>query len=99
MIRASERLALLVEELQASTQVDSEGLESELTRLEEMILSSLKNSVEPTELEELRREGAAQLRRFRQGMDPAIYEQTLDNFVAKGLRDRFQVPRLSLFYL
>ncbi len=99
MTRASERLVLLIEELQTSTQVDSEGLESELTRLEELILSSLKDGIKPPELEELRREGASQLRRFRQGMDPAIYEQTLDNFVAKGLRDRFQVPRLSLFYL
>jgi hypothetical protein len=99
MTRASERLMLLIEELQTSTQVDSEGLESELTRLEELILSSLKDGMQPPELEELRREGTSQLRRFRQGMDPAIYEQTLDNFVAKGLRDRFQVPRLSLFYL
>ena len=99
MTRASERLGLLIEELQTSTQVDSEGLESELTRLEELILSSLKDGIKPPELEELRREGASQLRRFRQGMDPAIYEQTLDNFVAKGLRDRFLVPRLSLFYL
>ena len=99
MTRASERLMLLVEELQTSTHVDSEGLESELTRLEELILSSLKEGLQPPALEELRREGASQLRRFRQGMDPAIYEQTLDNFVAKGLRDRFQIPRLSLFYL
>jgi len=99
MTRASERLVLLIEELQTSTHVDSEGLESELTRLEELILSSLKDGIKPPELEELRREGASQLRRFRQGMDPAIYEQTLDNFVAKGLRDRFHVPRLSLFYL
>src|SRR6476620_4333641 len=36
MTRASERLMLLVEELQTSTHVDSEGLESELTRLEEL---------------------------------------------------------------
>jgi len=99
MTRASERLVLLIEELQTSTEVDSEGLESELTRLEELILSSLKDGIKPLELEELRRAGASQLRRFRQGMDPAIYEQTLDNFVAKGLRDRFLVPRLSLFYL
>jgi hypothetical protein len=99
MTRATERLALLIEELQSETHVDSEGLESELTRLEELILSSLKAGTEPRELEELRSEGASQLRRFRQGMDPATYQQTLDNFVAKGLRDRFQVPRLSLFYL
>ena len=32
-------------------------------------------------------------------MERAVYEQTLDNLLAKSLREECGVPRLSLFYL
>jgi hypothetical protein len=32
-------------------------------------------------------------------MERATYEQTLDNLLAKSLREAAGVPRLSLFYL
>jgi hypothetical protein len=32
-------------------------------------------------------------------MDKAFYEQTVENFVARRLREAANLPRLSLFYM
>ena len=32
-------------------------------------------------------------------MKPEIYQQTLDNYLVRRLREHFRIPRLSLFYL
>jgi hypothetical protein len=32
-------------------------------------------------------------------MDKAIYEQTVQNFIARRLRETNSIPRMSLFYL
>ena len=32
-------------------------------------------------------------------MERATYEQTFDNLLMKRLRDQYELPRLSLFYL
>jgi hypothetical protein len=39
------------------------------------------------------------LRAYRESMERAIYEQTLNNFIARRLREQYRIPRLSLFYL
>jgi hypothetical protein len=59
----------------------------------------LKEQAGETRLGELRKEGKQQLRAYKQTMERAIYEQTLNNFLARRLREEYRVPRLSLFYL
>jgi len=51
------------------------------------------------ELSEAQREVKEQLRPYRSHMDKAAYEQTASNLLLKRLRDKFGLPRLSLFYL
>jgi hypothetical protein len=67
--------------------------------IEKVILDGLKESVDEEYLEQLRKEGDRQLRAYKQTMEKEIYRQTLDNFIARRLREQYQIPRLSLFYL
>src|SRR2546423_795846 len=46
-----------------------------------------------------RAEAEEQLRPYRARMERSTYEQTLDNLLAKALREAAGAPRLSLFYL
>ena len=64
-----------------------------------MIDRALRASLPAEVVEEKRAEAAEQLRPYRARMERSTYEQTLDNLLAKALREAAGVPRLSLFYL
>ncbi|MGH9843755.1 MAG: hypothetical protein ACREEM_33890 [Blastocatellia bacterium] len=97
--RTAERLAQIVETLQENDAFSPELLETDLTMIEEVILDGLKEHAGPERLGELRKEGKQQLRAYKQTMEREIYDQTLNNFIARRLREVYRVPRLSLFYL
>ena len=97
--RATLRLDRIIEDLQSNTNISLESLETDLTMIEEVILNGLKASVGEECLEQLQKEGNRQLRAYKQTMEKEIYRQTLDNFIARRLREQYQIPRLSLFYL
>jgi hypothetical protein len=97
--RTAERLTQIVESLEEGPALSPELLEMDLTMIEEVILDGLKEQAGETRLGELRKEGKQQLRAYKQTMERAIYEQTLNNFLARRLREEYRVPRLSLFYL
>jgi hypothetical protein len=67
--------------------------------IEEVILDGLKEHAGPDALNRLRKEGDEKLRGYKPNMEREVYEQTVNNFVARRLREQYQVPRLSLFYL
>jgi len=97
--RAAERLGLLAAEAGGAEAVNPEVLEADLTQIEGLVMAGLRASAGAEALAGWRREGDAKLRHFRTRMEPPIYEQTLENFVSQRLRERYRVPRLSLFYL
>jgi hypothetical protein len=97
--RVIMRLEQIIEDLAAAKLISSEELEIDLTMIEEVILDGLKETVGPEKLKEIRKEAKQQLKAYRQSMEPEIYERTLDNFVARRLREQHRIPRLSLFYL
>jgi hypothetical protein len=97
--RATMRLDQIIEDLLTNKNISLEGLEKDLTMLEEIILDGLKDSAGEECLEQLQKEGNRQLRAYKQTMEKEIYRQTLDNFIARRLREQYQIPRLSLFYL
>jgi hypothetical protein len=97
--RTAARLRQLSEELQAATHFDGEALERDLTVIEELILGALKQSVSAELLAECETEAKRRLRGYKDKMSPDVYAQTLANFLGRRLREHFQVPRLSLFYL
>lgn len=97
--RALTRLQGILDELEARGLRDPEGLETDLTMIEEVVLDGLKAQTSEERLAELRKEGKQQLRAYKQTMEKEIYEQTLGSFLARRLREEYRVPRLSLFYL
>jgi hypothetical protein len=97
--RASERLSHIIEDLETSGAVSPELLEMDLMMIEEVILDGLKEQAGEEKLGRLQEEADGKLRRYKQSMEREVYEQTAGNFVAQRLREIYEVPRLSLFYL
>lgn len=97
--RAARRLEELTTALRDSLIIRHEQLETDLTLIEEFMLAGLRQSTDTDILKQLEQEADAQLRSYRKGMTPEVYQQTRDNFMARKLREQRRVPRLSLFYL
>ena len=64
-----------------------------------MLSAAVRAAASREQIAEITKEIKKQLRPYRSHMEPAVYEQTVDNFLLKRLREQFGVPRLSLFYL
>lgn len=99
LTRAAVRLEELERDFALAKQPDAQRLEDSLTGLERLLSDSLRSFVEPEQHEAIRREVEGQLRPYQDHMEPAVYNQTRDNLLLKRLREQFNVPRLSLFYL
>ena len=99
LARAAARLGELAEDFGRAARPDAELLESSLTDLEALLDRALRSALSDAEVEAARASAAEQLRPYKARMERATYEQTLDNLLAKSLREAAGVPRLSLFYL
>ena len=99
LARADARLCELAEDFERAARPDAELLESSLADLESLIDRALRSSLPAEEVEAARAAAAEQLRPYKARTERATYEQTLDNLLAKSLREAAGVPRLSLFYL
>lgn len=97
--RAIERLGEIRASLSAAARMDTEGLERDLTSLEDVILAGLLEHAPAEEVDAARAEAKLQLKAYKKQMEKAIYEQTFDKFVARRLREIYFVPRLSLFFM
>jgi hypothetical protein len=97
--RTAIRLGQIIDDLRASKNISPELLEIDLTMIEEVILDGLRLGAGEERLAQLQKEGNQQLKSYRQNMEPAVYQQTLDNLIARRLREQYHVPRLSLFYI
>lgn len=97
--RVSLRLEQIIEDLQTAKALMPETLEADLTMIEEVILDGLKDGIGQEQLKEIEQEGDQKLRAYKKSMGREVYEQTINNFIARQLREHFKVPRLSLFYL
>jgi hypothetical protein len=99
LARAATRLEELAEDFERAPRPDAELLESSLTDIEALLDRALRESLAPEAAEAAREAAAEQLRPYRARMERATYEQTLENLLAKALREQAGVPRLSLFYI
>ena len=99
LARAASRLEELASDFERSTHPNAEALENSLADIEALLDRALRESLPEDALEEARDTAAEQLKPYRARMERATYEQTLENLLAKALRERAGVPRLSLFYL
>jgi hypothetical protein len=97
--RARARLSEIAKEVEISTQVNAEAIEHDLDAIDRMVLQAALKTCGEEVIENIRREAEIQLQPYRKKMDKAIYQQTVQNFVSRRLRETNNVPRLSLFYL
>ncbi|HYO62656.1 MAG TPA: hypothetical protein VER08_03260 [Pyrinomonadaceae bacterium] len=97
--RAARRLEELAGDFARAARPDAERLESALADLEQLLDRALRSSLAAAELDAARARAEEQLKPYRARMERATYEQTLDNLLAKILREGRGLPRLSLFYL
>lgn len=100
---ALERAVALLEELEqdfaATASPNAQKLEQSLSGVERMLSDAIRSVVGIAELAAIEKDVKEQLKPYRKQMEREGYEQTFANLVLKRLREQFQVPRLSLFYL
>jgi hypothetical protein len=76
-----------------------EELEQSLTVLEEKLFAILLTGTPETELLSLRQQAAAELAPYRSRMPAMQIRQVEQQFLHKRLLEKFNLPRLSLFYM
>ena len=89
--RATERLGELERDL-----ADAETLENSLADLEKIIDQALLRTPDTKDIES---EIARALAAYKNKMEAEVYQHTFDLMLLKRLRERAEIPRLSLFYL
>jgi hypothetical protein len=92
---ALERVIHRLDELKNNYQT-AELLEESLEKLDRVIDQSLLNAFETRDLFG---EVEDQMIAYREKMAPDLFSQTVNLMVVKRLREREEIPRLSLFYL
>jgi hypothetical protein len=76
-----------------------EELEQSLTVLEEKLFAILLTGTPETELVAVRQQAAAELAPYRSRMPAMQIRQVEQQFLHKRLLEKFNLPRLSLFYM
>jgi hypothetical protein len=76
-----------------------EELEQSLTVLEEKLFAILLTSTPEAELLVLRQQAAAELAPYRSRMPAMQIRQVEQQFLHKRLLEKYNLPRLSLFYM
>jgi ElaB/YqjD/DUF883 family membrane-anchored ribosome-binding protein len=97
--RAAQRLEELQRDFEQAARPNVQGLEDDLTQLEELLDRAIGASLADAEMKRERAAAEAQLSAYRDRMERQTYEQTVANLLTKTLRQKAGVPRLSLFYL
>lgn len=93
------RIAELAQLLEAPGALDLEDLERRLTVVEEKLTASLTAGASEDFLVDVRRELDRQLAPYRRKMTAEQLSQLERQYMQKRLWERYNLPRLSLFYL
>jgi hypothetical protein len=93
------RLEELLPILEAPGKLDLEDLERRMTVLEEKLTAALLAAVPEETLLGVRRELDRQLAAYRGKMTAEQLRQLEQKYIEKRLREHYNLPRLSLFYL
>jgi hypothetical protein len=96
---ASTRLAEMLPHVDSPGALDLEDLERRLTVIEEKLSAALMSGAPEDFLLDLRREMDRQLAPYRRKMNAAQLAQLERQYMQKRLWERYNLPRLSLFYL
>jgi len=97
--RAISLLAEIKDDYASAAQPDSRKLEESLTGIERMLDDAMRVVMTPADLESMESGIESQLKPYKRHMDKAVFAQTRNNLLRKQMRERFGIPRLSLFFL
>jgi hypothetical protein len=96
---AERELGELCERITAGDQGLIAEVENTLTTAEDKITEALWQSTDPEELETMLKSAKTELQKYETRMESEVFNETLRRHVTARLRDQYQLPRLSLFYL
>jgi hypothetical protein len=97
--RATALLAEILDDYESAASPDARKLEASLTGIDRMLDDAIRTVADDHYLQAIDTEIDTQLKPYKRHMDKAAFEQTRDNLRRKRLREHFNLPRLSLFYL
>src|SRR5262249_55189821 len=97
--RAAALLGEIKDDYASSPAPSARKLEDSLTGIERLLSDALRSTLSQDEMAGMRSDIPAQLKPYRRHMEKDVYELTLNNLLLKRLREKFGVPRLSLFHL
>lgn len=97
--RAANLLTDIRDEYANAARPDTRKLEESLSGIDRMLDEGIRNSTPLSEMTDLESEVDAQVKPYKRHMDKEVFAQTRENLWKKRLRERFGVPRLSLFFL
>ena len=99
LARAIRLHSEITQDYSTATVPDPRKLEASLSGIDRMLDDAIRIAGSVEELKEVVAEIDAQLKPYKRQMDKTTFSQARENLLRKRLRDRFGVPRLSLFYL
>ena len=97
-IPALSEIAARLEQL-ASQPLANENLERHLSALEEKLFALLLTHTPAEELEQMRDQAARELAPYRSRMQAVQIRQIEQQFLRRRLLERYDLPRISLFYM
>ena len=83
----------------AQQQLSNEDLERHLSALEEKLFALLLTHTPAEELEQMREDAARELAPYRSRMQALQIRQIEQQFLRRRLLERYDLPRISLFYM
>lgn len=98
-LEVAQQTALRLRELALNQPPKLEDLERNLTVMEDKLYSTLTATTPEADLLALREESARELAPYRSRMKTEQIRQVEQQFLRKRLFEKYDVPRLSLFYM
>jgi hypothetical protein len=98
MLPALQEIAARLEQLAQQTPTNEE-LERHLGALEEKLFALLLTHIPAEELEHMREQAAHELAPYRSRMQAVQIRQIEQQFLRRRLLERYDLPRISLFYM
>ncbi len=97
--RAAGLLADIRDEYANAVRPDTRKLEESLSGIDRMLDDAMRTSVSTSDLTRFESEVDEQVKPYRRHMEKEVFAQTRENLLKKRLREHFDVPRMSLFFL
>ncbi|HQU83265.1 MAG TPA: hypothetical protein PKY59_09085 [Pyrinomonadaceae bacterium] len=96
---AIERAVSRLNDLKQTLNGDTEGIEKNLTEIENFLDEALVTNADSAHLNKLKKETAEHLSSYQAKMKKDVYEHTFELMLIKKLREEAEIPSFSLFYL